>query len=97
MTHSDPDSLALSRRVLRVLITLNWIVGALILAMLIASLVNEAWFMRALGAATSPGPAKLTIAMRLIMVLGICATPVVHVVLTRLLTIVDTVASAIPS
>jgi hypothetical protein len=96
MTHTDPDSLALSRRVLRILIKLNVLAGALILALLIASLVNESWVLRALGAATSPDPSRLRIAMRLIMVLGICATPVVHVVLTRLLTIVETVRAGDP-
>ena len=96
MTHSYPDPLALSRRVLRVVIALNVLMGALILVLLIASLVNEPWVVRALGAGPSPGSSKLITAMRLIMVLGICATPIVHLVLTRLLTIVDTVSVGNP-
>ena len=96
MTYSNPDSLALSRRVLRILIKLNLLMGALILALLIASLLNEPWVMRALGAGPSPGSSRLIMAMRLIMVLGICATPIVHLVLARLLTIVDTVSVGNP-
>jgi len=94
--HSYPDPLALSRRVLRAVIALNLLMGALILALLIASLVNEPWVVRALGAGPSPGSSKLIMAMRLIMVLGICATPFVHLVLTRLLAIVDTVSVGNP-
>ena len=49
MTKSYPDTLILSRRVLRVLIKLNLLMGAFILALLIASLISESWVMRALG------------------------------------------------
>ncbi len=96
MTTSHPDTLALSRRVLHVVIVLNLVMGALILALLIASLVNEPFVVRALGAGQSPGSSRLIVAMRLIMLLGICATPIVHVVLTRLLMIVETVSVGDP-
>jgi hypothetical protein len=91
MTHSYPDPLALSRRVLRVLTKLNLLMGALILALLIASLIAEAPVMRALGVPPAHFSSMLFVGMRLIMVLGICAVPIVHFVLTRLLTIVETV------
>ena len=93
MTHSYPDPLALSRRVLRALSKLNLLMGALILALLIASLVSEAWVMKALGAGEDT---TLFLGMRLIMVIGIGAVPVVHFVLTRLLAIVDTVGVGNP-
>ena len=96
MNHSYPDPLALSRRVLRLVIALNLLMGALILVLLIASLVNEPWVVRALGAGPSPDSSKLIMAMRLIMVLGICATPIVHLALSRLLAIVDTVTVGNP-
>ncbi len=95
MTRPYPDTLALSRRVLRTLTTLNLLMGALILALLIASLIAEAWVMRALGA-SPPNNSTLFLGMRLIMVLGIGAVPVVHIVLTRLLAIVDTVRDGDP-
>jgi DUF2975 family protein len=88
-----PDPLALSRRVLRALTKLNLLVGALILALLIASLVSGAWVMKALGAGQDT---TLFLGMRLIMVLGIGAVPVVHFILTRLLAIVETVSVGNP-
>jgi len=96
MPHSYPDTLALSRRVLRVLIILNLLMGAFILALLVASLVSEGPVMRALGAGTAPGNSRLFVGMRLIMVIGLCAVPLVHFVLTRLLAIVDTVTVGNP-
>jgi hypothetical protein len=91
MTKTYPDPLTLSRRVLRVLTKLNLLMGALVLALLIASLIAESWVMRALGARPAPGNSTLFVGMRLIMVLGVCGVPIVHLVLARLLTIVETV------
>jgi hypothetical protein len=48
--------------------------------------------MRALGVPSAENNPGLFIGMRLIMVLGICAVPIVHFVLTRLLAIVQTVS-----
>src|ERR1022692_2184015 len=96
MSNPYPDTLALSSRVLRVLTKLNLLMGALILALLIASLVAEAWVMRALGVEPVQFNARLFFGMRVIMVIGICAVPVVHFVLTRLLMIVDTVSTGNP-
>jgi hypothetical protein len=96
MPHSYPDSLVLSRRVLRVLIILNLLMGAFILALLVASLVSEGPVMGALGARPAPGNSMLFVGMRLIMVIGLCAIPVVHFVLTRLLAIVHTVTVGNP-
>jgi len=91
MTKSYPDPLTLSRRVLRLLTKLNLLLGALILALLIASLMAESWVMRALGARPVPGNSMLFVGMRLIMIIGICSVPITHLVLTRLLAIVETV------
>jgi hypothetical protein len=91
MTKSYSDTLTLSRRVLHVLIKLNLLMGALILALLIASLIAESWVMRALGVRPGPGNSMLFVGVRLIMVIGICAVPIAHLVLARLLTIVETV------
>ncbi len=96
MTRSYPDTLALSRTVLRALTKLNLLMGALILALLIASLIAGAPVMGALGARPPQGNSMLFLGMRLIMVIGLCAVPVVHFVLTRLLTIVETVSVGNP-
>jgi Protein of unknown function (DUF2975) len=94
MTRSYPDTLALSRRVLRFLSVLNLLTGAFILVLLIASLVSEAWVMKALGA--GQGSSTVFMGMRLIMVIGLAGVPVVRLVLTRLLAIVDTVREGDP-
>jgi hypothetical protein len=91
MSHSHPDTLALSRGMLRVLIVLNLLLGAFILALLVASLVAEGPVMSALVGRPVPAHSMLILGMRLIMVIGLCGIPVVHFVLTRLLAIVDTV------
>ena len=91
MSQPHPDALALSRRILRVLIRLNQLMGLLILALLVASLIAESVVMGALGARPTPSNAALIAGMRLIMVLGICAVPLAHVALARLLAIVETV------
>lgn len=96
MSNPYPDTLVLSSRVLRVLTKLNLLMGALIMVLLIASLVAEGPVMRALGVRPPLFNSTLFLGMRLIMVLGICAVPVVHFVLTRLLMIVDTVGTGNP-
>lgn len=96
MPRSYPDPLALSRSVLRVLIALNLLLGALILALLVASLIDEPAVMGALGVRPPQGHATLFAGMRLIAVIGICAVPVAHFVLTRLQAIVDTVTAGNP-
>jgi Protein of unknown function (DUF2975) len=91
MISSYPGTLALSRKVLRVVVLLNLLMGGLILALLIASLVAEGPVMRALGVPSAQFSSGLFVGMRLIMLVGICAVPIVHFVLTRLLVIVQTV------
>jgi hypothetical protein len=98
MLPSYPDALGLSRRVLWTLIGLNLLLGVLILALLIASLVAEGAVMGALGVrnVASSGRGTLILGMRLIMLIGIAAVPLTHVVLTRLLAIVETVRAGDP-
>lgn len=83
--------LAMSRKVLRALVKLNVLMGFLILALLIASLVAGGPVMRALGVRPTADSATLILGMRGIMVIGILAVPLTHVVFTRLLAIVETV------
>jgi hypothetical protein len=96
MSNPYPDTLALSSRVLRVLTKLNLLMGALIMALMIASMIAEGPVMRALGVRPALSNSMLIIGMRLIMVIGICAVPVVHFILTRLLMIVETVSTGNP-
>jgi hypothetical protein len=92
---SQPPSLSLSRKILRLLIALNWLYGFGVVVLLIASLVAPGWVFKALGFNTA-GNSMLIPGARLVMVLGILAVPVTNIVLTRLLTIVDTVRHGDP-
>lgn len=96
MTQSSPDTLALSRRVLRALTALNLLMGVLIMGLLIATFVAEEWVMQALGAGPPEGNSRLHLGMRLIAVIGIAAVPVVHIILTRLSAMVETVRDGDP-
>jgi hypothetical protein len=77
-------------------IALNLLLGFLILALLIATLVAEGPVMGALGVRPENSSSALILGMRLIMVIGIAVVPVVHFVLTRLVTIVETVTTGNP-
>ena len=89
MTRSFPSALATSRIVVKALIVLNLILGTLIAALLVASLIARDQVFAALGADVTN--AGLIRGMRLIMVIGIGSVPLAHILLTRLLAIVDTV------
>jgi hypothetical protein len=89
MHDAIPASLTLARRVLRILIKLNLLMGVFISTLFIASLIAGEWVMRALGAQPDP---TLHMGMRAIMVIGICSVPLVNVALTRVLAIVDSVS-----
>jgi hypothetical protein len=93
MTQTHPAALSASHKALRALIWLNWLFGAAILCLLVASLVAGPSVARALGAGTDP---RMLIGMRLIMLIGLAATPVAYVVFSRLLAIVETVRAGDP-
>ena len=81
--------------VLRILIVVNWLGGAAILALLVV-LPNEQWIMSAFKLSPSPEAARLVMGLRAIAVLGLAATPLNHVVLKRLLAMVETVRAGDP-
>lgn len=89
----DSGALSVSQTVLRFLIPLNWLFGAAILALLVWTFVAPAFVARALRIDDGP-PALL--GMRLIMVVGVAATPVTNAILSRLLRMVETVRSGDP-
>ena len=91
-----PDPLSLSRKVLRAVIILNLVMGALVLALLVASLIADDLVMTALGAPPTGDNVAQIMGLRAIMVLGLLAVPLAHVVLTRLLAIVETVGEGDP-
>jgi hypothetical protein len=81
---------------LRILIVLNWLFGAGILALLASTLVNEPWTMNALGVSGVADAGAVTMGMRAIAALGLVSIPLVHAILARLLAMVVTVRAGDP-
>jgi len=80
---------------LRILIVVNWLGGAAILALLVV-LPNEQWIMSAFKLSPSPDAERLVMGLRAIAVLGLATIPLNHAVLKRLLEIVETVRAGDP-
>jgi hypothetical protein len=92
MTRPYSAALPIAYVVLRILIVLNWLFGAAILALLLL-LPNERWIMSAFELTPSPDADRLILGLRLVAVLGLAAIPINHLVLRRLLAMVETVRS----
>jgi hypothetical protein len=92
---SSSTALPVAHVVLRILIVLNWLGGAAILALLVV-MPNERWIMSAFQLSPSPEAARLVMGLRAIAVLGLAAIPVNYVVLKRLAAIVETVRAGDP-
>jgi hypothetical protein len=82
--------------ILRILTVLNWILGALIFALLAISFLAEEWTWRALGVGAVASHEGVVAGMRAIMVIGIVGTPIAYLVFSRLLKIVESVRAGEP-
>jgi hypothetical protein len=96
MSRPSFAALPITSVVLRILIVLNWLSGAAILALLTATIVAEQWTMTALGIAPSSEIRRLIVPLRAIAVLGLVAIPLYDAVFRRLVAIVDTVGRGDP-
>ena len=92
---SSSAALPIAYVVLRILLVVNWLTGAAILALLVV-MPNEQWIMSAFDLSPSPEAERLVMGLRAIAMLGLAAIPVNHVVLKRLLAIVETVRAGDP-
>lgn len=92
---SHNAALPITHVVLRVLIVLNWIGGAAILALLIV-MPNQHWIMSAFKLTPSPEAERIITGLRIIAVLGLIAIPLNYVILKRLLAMVSTVRAGDP-
>ena len=88
-------ALPIARVVLRILIVLNWVMAAAILALLVV-MPNEQWIMSAFHLSPSPDADRLVMGLRAVAVLGLATIPLNYVVLKRLLAIVGTVREGDP-
>src|SRR5215216_141556 len=92
---SSSAALPIVHVVLRILVVVNWLMAAAILALLVA-LPNEQWIMSAFKLSPSADAERLIIGLRAVAVLGLAAVPLNYVVLKRLLAIVGTVRAGDP-
>jgi hypothetical protein len=92
---SSSAALPITYIVLQILIIVNWVGGAALLALLIA-LPNEQWIMSAFKLSPSPDTERLVMGLRAVAVLGLVVIPLHYVVLKRLLAIVKTVREGDP-
>jgi hypothetical protein len=94
MARALPSALVTTRTVVRALIVLNLVVAAGIFALFVATLVARDAVFTALGVDVTN--VRLIYAGRLIMVIGIGSAPMTHILLTRLLAMVETVQRGDP-
>jgi Protein of unknown function (DUF2975) len=92
---SSSAALPIAYFMLRILIVVNLLGGAAIVALLVV-LPNEQWIMKAFKLSPSPEAERLVMGLRAIAVLGLAAIPLNHAVLKRLLAIVKTVRGGDP-
>ena len=95
MSRSYSAALPIAHVMLRILIVLNWLAGAAILALLVV-IPNEQWIMTVFKLSPSPEAERLVMGLRAIAVLGLASIPLSYVVLKRLLAIVETVRAGDP-
>jgi hypothetical protein len=92
---SSSAALPIAHVVLRILIVVNWLGGAAILALLVV-MPNEQWIMTAFKLSPSPEAERLVMGLRAIAVLGLAVIPLNYADLKRQLAIVETVRAGDP-
>jgi hypothetical protein len=92
---SSSPALPIAHAVLRILIVVNWLGAAAILILLLVT-PNAEWIMSSFKLSPSPDTDRLILGLRAVAVLGLVAVPINHVILTRLLAIVETVREGEP-
>jgi len=92
---SSSAALPIAYVVLRVLIVVNWLMAAAIVALLVV-MPNEQWIMAAFKLSPSPDAERLIMGLRAVAVLGLVGIPLNYVVLKQLLAIVLAVRAGEP-
>ncbi len=75
---------------LRILVVLNWLLGAAILVLLFV-MPHEHWIMTVFKLTPSPDATRLVWGLRAVAAIGVASIPINYLILTRLLAMVDTV------
>ncbi|HEV8444812.1 MAG TPA: DUF2975 domain-containing protein [Steroidobacteraceae bacterium] len=92
---ASSPALPMAHGLLRVLVFLNWLVGAAILVLLVVS-PHEEWILRAFKLTPSPESDRLVVALRVIALFGLICVPINRVILKRLLAMVDSAREGNP-
>jgi hypothetical protein len=95
MQSTSSHALPIAHAALRIVIILNWLMGAAILALLVA-MPNEQWIMSAFKLSPSPDAERLVTGLRAVAALGLAVVPLNYLVLKKLLAIVETVRAGDP-
>ena len=96
MPRSHSAALTTAHIALRTLVVVNWLSGAAILVLLIATIVAKDWTMNALGIHQGSEIRVLIVPLRVIAMIGLTTIPINDAILRRLLAIVETVRSGDP-
>jgi hypothetical protein len=96
MSRQASTALPLAYVTLRILIVLNWVYGAAIFGLIVFANTNPAWFMKAIDVPPGLDPKPIMIGLTAIATLGVLAVPLNHLILTRLLRMVETVSRGDP-
>ena len=92
---ASSPALPVTHGLLRILVFLNWFMGAAILVLLAAS-TNRHWILPAFQLTPSPDADRLVTGLRVIAALGLACVPVNRAILNRLLAMVETVRQGSP-
>ena len=92
---SASAALPISYVALRIVIILNWVMGACVLGLLVAA-PNERWIMSAFDLTPSPEASRLVMGLRAVAALGLVVVLLNYAGLKRLVAIVETVRAGDP-
>ena len=90
MSRSYSAALPIAFALLRLLVVLNWLLGAAIVVLLVV-MPHREWIISALNLSPSPDTERLIWGLRAVAMLGLVTIPINHLILTRLLAMVETV------
>lgn len=96
MSRNPSAALPVAYVTLRILIVLNWLYAACLLALLSYSFINEPFLMRALQLASPSENPGLVMGVRAVATLGILTVPINLAMLRRMMSMVDTVRAGDP-
>jgi Protein of unknown function (DUF2975) len=95
MTRHYSAALPIAYVLLRILVILNWLLGAAVLVLLLV-MPHEQWIMSVFKLTPSPDAQRLIWGLRAVAALGLVTIPINYMILKRLLAMVDTVRMGDP-